>query len=260
MKNEIQVNETLVYIEGSGNQTIVMIHGWPDTHEIWKKQIEFFKNQYRCVSFTLPGFAKGDNRKYTFEDIISTIDQILQAVSPNQKVILMVHDWGCVFGYEYAMRFSEKIEKAIGIDIGDAGSKEFIRELSLAAKLMVFAYQMLLALSYVLKLNRLHRFMAQALQARSNISKVHAGMGLPYAMKWLGVNGGMKKQLPMLPSFPFFFAYATQKPFMFHTKKWTDKILANPANKVQPFNCGHWVMIDKADEFNMAVKNWIEEN
>jgi pimeloyl-ACP methyl ester carboxylesterase len=260
MKQEISVNGLKVFIEGEGNQTIVMIHGWPDTQKIWRNQIEFFKNEYRCVSFTLPGFDKNDHHRYTFEEIIAFIRQVSETVSPDKKIILMTHDWGCVFGYEFAMRFPEKIEKAIGIDIGDAGSRDFVRELSLAAKLMVFAYQMLLALGFVFKLGSLHRFMAKALQARSNISNIHAGMGLPYAMKWLGMNGGMKKQLPMLPDFPFFFAYGIQKPFMFHTKKWTDKILANPANKIQAFDCGHWVMVDKKDEFNETVKNWLHKN
>lgn len=32
-------------IEGTGEQTIVMIHGWPDTQELWQNQVNFFKNQ-----------------------------------------------------------------------------------------------------------------------------------------------------------------------------------------------------------------------
>lgn len=39
-----------------------MIHGWPDTHEIWQQQVDFFKNDFTCVTFTLPGFEKGDTK------------------------------------------------------------------------------------------------------------------------------------------------------------------------------------------------------
>ena len=37
----------------------------------------------------------------------------------------------------------------------------------------------------------------------------------------------------------------------------TRLLLQNPANKVQPFDCGHWIMIDKADEFNASVAKWL---
>lgn len=30
-------------IEGQGEQTLVMIHGWPDTQALWQKQVAFFK-------------------------------------------------------------------------------------------------------------------------------------------------------------------------------------------------------------------------
>ena len=33
-----------------------MIHGWPDTYRLWDAQVAFFKDRYRCVRFTLPGF------------------------------------------------------------------------------------------------------------------------------------------------------------------------------------------------------------
>lgn len=257
MEKTINVSGTEVYINGDGKEVLVMIHGWPDTHEIWSNQVAFFKNDFKCVTFTLPGFEKGDNIKYTLDDIINRIKSIVDTVSPNQKINLLVHDWGCVFGYEYAMRNQNKIEKMIGIDVGDASSKEFFNSLSIPAKLMAFSYQFTLALGWLSGLDFIQKSMAKALKARSNMDNIHAGMGLPYAMKWLKVNGGMTNMLPMKPNFPFFYTYGTKKPFMFHSKKWLDILLQNPKNKVQSFNATHWVMIDKANEFNIAVKTWL---
>ena len=45
-----------VFIEGDGPQTVLMIHGWPDTHRLWDATVEALKDQHRCVRFTLPGF------------------------------------------------------------------------------------------------------------------------------------------------------------------------------------------------------------
>ena len=257
MKKTIDIQGTKVYLNGEGKSTIIMIHGWPDTHEIWQQQVDFFKNDFTCVTFTLPGFEKGDTKKYTLDDIILRIKAIADTVSPENKVILMVHDWGCVFGYEYAMRYPEKIEKIVAIDVGDASSPEFEKTLSVQAKLMVFSYQITLALGWLTKNNFIHKTMAKGLKARSNFDNIHAGMGLPYAMRWLGANGGMKSLKQIKPSFPFFYTYGLKKPFLFQTEKWMEELRSKPENKVQAFNCSHWVMVDKADEFNTTVKEWL---
>lgn len=257
MRNTLDVNGTTVYIDGDGSSTIIMIHGWPDTHEVWHNQVGYFKKDYRCVTFSLLGFDKNDKGKYTLEDIVAQINDVVNAVCSTTKAIFFVHDWGCVFGYEYAMRYPEKIEKMVAIDVGDASSPEFEKTLSLKAKLMVFSYQFTLALGWLTKSDAIHKTMAKGLQAKSNFENIHAGMGLPYAMRWLGANGGLKNLQQINPSFPFFYTYALKKPFFFHTEKWTMELEKNPANKVQAFNCGHWVMIDKANEFNEAVKSWL---
>ena len=257
MQKIINVNGTEVYINGESSKTIVFIHGWPDTHEIWQKQVDFFKKDYRCVTFTLPGFEKDDSRKYTLDNIIERIKTIVDTVSPTEKIIMMVHDWGCVFGYEYAMRYPEKIKKMVAIDVGDASSKEFRATLSVKQQLMVFSYQFTLALGWLVKSNFIHKTMAKGLKARCNFDNIHAGMGLPYAMRWLTANGGMQSLKPIEPTFPFFYSYGLKKPFLFQTEKWLNKLKENPASKVQAFNCSHWVMIDKADEFNESVINWL---
>ncbi len=263
MKKTIQVGNTQVFLEGSGPSTIVMLHGWPDTHESWRHQIDFFKAGYVCVSFTMPGFSPGDRSDYSVGDVVERIREIVDAVSPNDKVILLAHDWGCVFGYEYAMRYSDRVEKMIGMDVGDADSQELQQSLSIAGKLMLFTYQIILAISFIVPRalgTAMAKMVARGLQAKSNRENIHAGMSMPYAMRWFGRNGGLTNLLPVEPPFPFYYAYATQKPMMFHSPQWLQRLLRNPANKVQAFDCAHWIMIDKADEFNAAAAKWLSES
>ena len=257
MGKTIDVQGTKVYINGEGKSVIIMIHGWPDTHEIWQKQVDFFKRDFTCVTFTLPGFEKNDDGKYTLDDVVNRIKNIVDTVCPKSKAILMVHDWGCVFGYEYAMRYPDRIEKMVAIDVGDAASPEFEKTLSLKAKLMVFTYQFTLALGWLTKIDLVHKTVAKGLQAKSNFDNIHAGMGLPYAMRWLGANGGLKNMKQIEPTFSFFYIYALKKPFFFQTEKWMKELQKNPKNRVHAFNCAHWVMVEKADEFNTEVHKWL---
>ena len=210
----------------------------------------------------MPGFAPDDRTDYSVSEVVERIRAIVDAVSPDDKVILLAHDWGCVFGYEYAMRYPDRVKKMIGLDVGDADSQELQESLSLAGKLMIFTYQIILAISFVVPRfagNALAKLVASGLQAKSNRDNIHAGMSMPYAMRWFGMNGGLTNLLPVNPPFPFFYGYATRKPMMFHSPQWLQQLLQNPANKVQAFDCAHWIMIDKADEFNAAAAQWLSE-
>jgi pimeloyl-ACP methyl ester carboxylesterase len=186
MKKTTTIAGTEVFFEGTGQRTIVMLHGWPDTHESWRQQIDYFKSEYVCVSFTMPGFSKDDHNKYSVSDVVERIRDIVDTVSPSDKVILLAHDWGCVFGYEYAMRYSDRVEKMIGMDVGDADSQDLQHSLSIAQKLMIFTYQVILAISFVSGKTvgtAIAKMVAKALQAKSNRENIHAGMSMPYAMR-----------------------------------------------------------------------------
>jgi len=205
MNDSITVDGFKVYREGTGLDTIVMLHGWPDTHELWQQQVEHFKHSHVCVSFTMPGFAEGDRTNYSVSDVVEKIKRIVDAVSPERPVILIAHDWGCAFGYEYAMRNSDRVKKMIGLDVGDINSDYFAQSLTIKQKLMVFSYQIILAISFVLPRsigNGMAKFVAKVLDAKSNRDNIHAGMSMPYAMRWFGANGGMKNLLPSEPSLP----------------------------------------------------------
>lgn len=263
MDRTINVDGTPVLIEGSGEHTIVMLHGWPDTAALWRRQVEFFRQHYVCVSFTLPGFARNDRTDYSVNDVVGRIRSIVNAVSPDNKVILLAHDWGCVFGYEYAMRHSDRVERMIGLDVGDVDSQDLKASLSVAGKLMVFTYQIILAFSFFCPRflgDAVARAMASALKAESIRENIHAGMSMPYAMRWFGVNGGLTNLLPVEPPFPFYYAYATRKPVMFHSPAWLRQLASNPQNSVQAYDCGHWLMVEKAAEFNSSAARWLSQS
>jgi pimeloyl-ACP methyl ester carboxylesterase len=46
---------------------------------------------------------------------------------------------------------------------------------------------------------------------------------------------------------------------MFQSPQWVQQLLQSPANKVQSFDCAHWIMIDKADEFNASAAKWLSQ-
>lgn len=250
-----------VLIEGEGPDTILMLHGWPDTHRLWRRQMAFFSRRYRCVAMTLPGFGEpGPERGHTLEEVVAVIQQVADAVSPNRKLTLMLHDWGCAFGYQFAMLYPDRVARIVAIDVGDVNAPAFQQSLSLLARGMVFSYQVTLALAWRIGGGigtGITRGMARALQAKADPAHVHADMNYPYAMRWMKSFGGLSAMRPVEPMCPFFYAYGRKKPFMFHSRSWLTWLSSRAGNEVRAFNSGHWVMVDCADEFNAAVAAWL---
>jgi cis-3-alkyl-4-acyloxetan-2-one decarboxylase len=239
-------------VEGSGPSTIVMIHGWPDTHRLWDAQVAALKDRYRCVRFTLPGFDAGPKRAYPFEELMQTLLRVVKEARAGGRVTLLLHDWGCFFGYQFAMRHPELVERIVGVDIGDAGSRGHLAEIGAKGKLMLVAYQVWLSLAWVLRCDAMARWMARLIGCRNDPGTIHAQMGYVYAMRWFGVAGGFRGIKVFKPHCPMLYLYGERKPFMFHSRAWAARIDSIG------FPTGHWVMLQAPEAFNLALTTWLE--
>ncbi len=255
-----------VFVEGTGTQTVVMLHGWPDTHRLWDGTVEALKADYRCARFTLPGFdLSKPPLALSLDKITALIDSIVETVSPTAPVTLLLHDWGCMFGYEFASGHASRVASVIAVDIGDFNSGDYLRSLSSKAKVGAFAYQMWLAVAWKIGnhlstglADRMTRWMAQTIGCRTPAASMGWQMNYPYAMTWLGESGGLKATSRVKPIWPLLYIYGAKKPFMFHSPQWLAKIAQIPGSKVEEFATGHWVMMHKPTEFNASVKAWLD--
>jgi cis-3-alkyl-4-acyloxetan-2-one decarboxylase len=245
--------------EGEGAETVLMVHGWPDTYRLWDTTVEALKDRYRCVRFTLPGYDKTQPaRQPTLDELVATYAAVVDAVSPDAPVTLLIHDWGCVFGYQYAMRHPARVGRIVAVDIGDTNSKAFMRSLSFRAKAGVAGYQLWLALAWKLRGDlgtRMTRNMARWLRCPSDLAPVSWQMNYPY---WLTWTGGLRGAARVAPECPLLYIYGARKPFMFHSPQWIERVGSRPGCAVAALATGHWVMLQKPGEFNDAVRRWLD--
>ncbi len=251
-----------VHVDGAASETIVMVHGWPDTFRLWDAQVDYLKARYRCIRFTLPGFEGTQPRRvYTVDEVTRFIAEVIRQLSPRRKVTLMLHDWGCIYGYEFAMRNPDLVERIVGVDIGEARSLR--RELDARAKLYILAYQIWLALAWKIGGGLgdwMTRKMARWVRARSNASFIASRMNYPYYLAWFGGAQSFGRQVRRFePACPMLFVYGARKPFMFHSGAWADTLARQPGNRVVSFDTGHWVMLQQPERFNQVVGEWLSE-
>lgn len=251
-----------IHVDGTGDETMVMVHGWPDTWRLWDKQVEAFSAHWRCVRFTLPGFDRATSRRaYSIDELVACIGRVADHVSPTRPVILMIHDWGCAFGFEYAMRHPDRVARIVAIDVGDYQSPEYRRSLSFKAIAMIWSYQRWLDLAWRIGGwwgDRMTLRMAQILGCRADPKTIHSGMNYPYHIQWSRRLGGYRGLHPVDPRCPLFYAWAERKPVMFQSPQWLKAMAARPGNVVRRYDCGHWVMRSRAEAFNDDVRAWLD--
>lgn len=96
--------EKLYYEDrGQGRDTLIMMHGWTSTHEIYQKPVETLQKEARCIIYDHRGHGgskKADRRNPTMETLAGDLQEIIQGLSLSNITLL---GWsmgaGVVFNY-----------------------------------------------------------------------------------------------------------------------------------------------------------------
>lgn len=95
--------------------TIVLIHGYPSTKEMWDPVLDSLADRFHVVAYDVRGAgasgAPGAQAGYDFERLAEDFDAVTQATAPGKRVHLVGHDWGGLQGWEFATspRFRERL-------------------------------------------------------------------------------------------------------------------------------------------------------
>lgn len=263
MAQQITVDGVELQIEGEGEPTLLFVHGWPDTWRLWDAQVAHLRGSYRCVRFTLPGFdLSRPARPLSLEHMVQLFRAIAVRVCPQQPLTLVLHDWGCVFGYAFAARHPELVERVVGVDIGDSNSAAFRRSLGRKQQLMIFLYQFWLALAWKFGGalgDWMTRAMARAMRCPADPAAIGAQMNYPYYIQWFGAYGSYRGLPRFVPHCPMLYIYGQRKPVMFHSGQWLERLNGTPGSAARGFRAGHWVMLDQGEAFNQCLVAWLSQ-
>ncbi|SDJ79558.1 Pimeloyl-ACP methyl ester carboxylesterase [Ferrimonas sediminum] len=253
-------------IEGKGDETLVLIHGYPDSLEMWDKQVEYLKDYYTVVRFTLPGFELNDNGArphYDMQQIRTIIDHFIEGLGKG-KVTVLAHDWGAVFAFKYLEK-NDLVDRVVLFDIGSFGKEE-------RPKINV-KYTFALAVAWTLPESlgeKLTRYTAadilhiEDVDPHKTIDDLRADprMTYPYWHLWKSV---LSKNLPKSLEVeeygtPFLFIYGEDKKVWFHADSWVEKVKSMKKGQVESVPGGHWFMHSQPEVANQKVHRWLQSN
>jgi len=103
--------------EGSG-PPVIMVHGNPSWSFYYRNLVKALSSEHRCI---VPdhigcGFSDkpGDDRyDYTLSSRVADLERLIDSLNLQEKITLVVHDWGGMIGMNWAVRHPERIAKLV---------------------------------------------------------------------------------------------------------------------------------------------------
>lgn len=273
-KNDLDVAFTDM---GEGEKTLVFVHGLASNLPVWKKNIEFLKEHYRCVALDLPGHGlstKGDF-PYNISFYMETLMEWLKRLRI-ENPILIGHSMGGQVAIKAVLENPDFFKKMILV--AAAGLETF----TIPERMMMkqFASLNIMGSSQYLKLisnvknyfydagqddlDDLIRFNSDfyttnyQLKARRVLSRSIAGM----------MDEPVFAQLKNL-NLPTFIAYGKSDQFIpnriLHALETTEQLARRgqgmiPDSELKIYEkSGHFLQYERAQDFNTDIQSFIEQ-
>ena len=110
-KKTIKVlGKRIAYVEMGAGEPIVFLHGNPTSSYLWRNVMSRVIDLGRCIAIDLIGMGDSDKLedsgpdRYTFAEHSRYLDAAFDALGLEERVALVVHDWGSALGFHWANR------------------------------------------------------------------------------------------------------------------------------------------------------------
>lgn len=107
------------HVSSGEGPVILFIHGFPSFWYCWARQLEALRYKYRVIAIDAPGAgasaSAGAIEAYRVSALATQMRQLIQNVAPDQKVLLVGHDWGAALAFAVAQAFPAQVAGVVGI-------------------------------------------------------------------------------------------------------------------------------------------------
>jgi len=103
---------------GSGEDPVLLLHGWPQHWYEWRELMPALAGRRRVLAMDLRGFGWSDAPRHGYEkenlatDVLAVLDQL-----GLERVKLVGHDWGGWIGFLLCLREPERFERFLALNI-----------------------------------------------------------------------------------------------------------------------------------------------
>jgi len=249
-----------IFAEDVGSGTpLVLVHGFLGSSNMWNPQIKFFKNNFRVIAPALPGFGNSGtiNSCDSIECMATAVLNLLEK-KKIKNFNLLGHSMGGMIVQEMARITGEKILKLICYGTGPRGNIpgrfETIDESRKKLKingLKATAHR--IAKTWFIEEDK-SKFFYLCDEAGKQTSMKATDNGLIAMKNWNGV-----KNLRNIKNETLIVWGDKDKAYNFNQVETLSNNIPNSSLRIIK-NCSHNVHLEKPDEFNTIVEEFLKKN
>ena len=106
------------YLDEGQGEPLVMLHGNPTWSFYYRQLVVALRDRYRCIVPDHIGCGRSekpgdDQYSYRLEQRVADLEQLLKQLGVDQKITLVLHDWGGMIGMAYACRHLQQIHRLV---------------------------------------------------------------------------------------------------------------------------------------------------
>ena len=110
------------YVTAGEGPPVLLLHGFPDTHAIWRRQIPVLAAAgFRVIAPDLRGYGKTDMPDevgaYAIDFLADDVLRLMDALGIEQATIVG-HDWGALIGWHLAMHAPQRVSRYAALSVG----------------------------------------------------------------------------------------------------------------------------------------------
>eukprot|EP00588_Corethron_pennatum_P023298 CAMPEP_0194329480 /NCGR_PEP_ID=MMETSP0171-20130528/48476_1 /TAXON_ID=218684 /ORGANISM="Corethron pennatum, Strain L29A3" /LENGTH=266 /DNA_ID=CAMNT_0039090233 /DNA_START=142 /DNA_END=942 /DNA_ORIENTATION=- len=246
--------------------TMVLISGYPDTSDSWKRLTPHFEKTHHIIALNLPDYHKSVLSKtwgYSFPEMVTLL---ALAIEPHYKrgspVHLVGHDWGSYVCQLYVRKLPDTVSKFVLLDVGKGDGK--------GPFLLQMSYMLWLAFSFLM--SRISSTVSILLitvypwkiigptydtNAPSTIPSMKAHLAYPYAHIFRAAFKGELPDASFESPVPQLFLYGKKKRCKYHSNSYLDYLSKQAKCDWKEFeNDGHWLHWSSHDAVSKKMKEF----
>ena len=111
----------LHYVEAGEGPLVVLLHGFPQTHHMWRFQIPaLVEAGFRVVAPDMRGYNLSDKpegiEQYRVGLLARDVERLIVELG-EEKAAVVGHDWGAIVAWFVAMQYPERVEKLVILNV-----------------------------------------------------------------------------------------------------------------------------------------------
>jgi len=237
---------------GSGKATLVLVHGWTCDSTSWDAQVPVLAKRYRVITLDLPGHGRsGSPKDGKFSmDLFARAVEAVRAEAGADRIVLVGHSMGAPVIRQYARLYPDHVAGLVAVDgpLDMRGFGDGFKPPSFAGPEGLKTREGMIRGMFTPQTSPAvqQKIMAMMLKAPEATASGAMASMLDPALR--------KSDVTPMPALTIWAGTNQQVPKVEDMKK----VLPH-YSQTQVAGTGHFVMMEKPDEFNKLLTSFVDE-